>query len=97
LWDKTAAQVLDDIHKTFATIREQVMRLIYARYPEKAERSALCKALKTLAYQENNVLHRWVRDASGRGHTQVDNHIVPIEEFVSHLPFIVTHLEQDIS
>jgi IS605 OrfB family transposase len=75
-WDKTASQVLDDIQMTHAAIREQVMRLIYARYPEQAERSALCKALKTLAYQENNVLHRWVRDASGRGHTEVDNHIV---------------------
>ncbi|MEY3761026.1 MAG: hypothetical protein RIR39_2517, partial [Pseudomonadota bacterium] len=75
-WDKTASQVLDDIQMTHAAIREQVIRLIYARYPEKVERSALCKALKTLAYQENNVLHRWVRDASGRGHTQVDNHIV---------------------
>ena len=75
-WDKTASQVIDDIQMTHAAIREQVMRKIHARYPEKAERTALCKALKTLAYQENNVLHRWVRDAAGRGHTQVDNHIV---------------------
>ncbi len=68
--------MLDDIQMTHAAIREQVIRNIYARYPEKAERTALCKALKTLAYQENNVLHRWVRDASGRGHTEIDNHIV---------------------
>lgn len=75
-WDKTAAQVIDDIQMTHAAIRERVMRKIYARYPEKEQRSALCKALKTLAYQTNNVLHRWVRDAVGRGHTQVNHHIV---------------------
>lgn len=75
-WDKTASQVLDDIQMTHAAIREQVIRKIYARYPEKEQRSALCQALKTLAYQENNVLHRWVREAAGRGHTHVNHHIV---------------------
>ena len=75
-WDKTASQVIDDIQMTHAAIREKVVRKIYARYSEKTQRAALCNALKTKNYQENNVLHRWVRDASGRGHTQVDNHIV---------------------
>lgn len=74
-WDKTASQVLDDIQMTHAAIREKVIRKIVARYPDKATRTALCNALKTLEYQKNNVLHRWVRSAFGRGHTQVDNHI----------------------
>jgi IS605 OrfB family transposase len=75
-WDKTASQVIDDIQMTHAAIRERVIRKIYARYPDKETRTKLCNALKTLAYQRNNVLHRWVRNAFGRGHTQVNNHIV---------------------
>jgi IS605 OrfB family transposase len=75
-WDKTASQVIDDIQMTHAAIREKVIRKIYTRYTEKAERGLLCKALKTRDYQANNVLHRWVRDTSGRGHTHVNYHIV---------------------
>ena len=75
-WDKTASQVLDDIQMTHAAMREQVIRRIYARYNEKETRKVLCNELKTLSYQANNVLHRWVRGSHGRGHTQVTNHIV---------------------
>lgn len=75
-WDKTASQVIDDIQMTHAAIREKVIRKIYARYPDKETRTKLCNALKTLTYQKNRVLHRWVRNAFGRGHTQVNNHIV---------------------
>ena len=75
-WDKTASQVIDDIQMTHAAVREKVIKKIYARYPDKETRKELCCALKTLEYQKNNVLHRWVRNAFGRGHTQVNNHIV---------------------
>jgi IS605 OrfB family transposase len=75
-WDKTASQVLNDIQMTHAASREKVIRKIYARYNEKEIRKTLCNDLKAKNYQENNVLHRWVRHASGRGHTQVTNHIV---------------------
>ena len=75
-WDKTASQVIDDIQMTHAAIREKVIRKIYARYPDKETRIELCNALKTLEYQKNNVLHCWVRNAFGRGHTKVDHHIV---------------------
>jgi hypothetical protein len=47
-WDKTASQVIDDIQMTHAAIREQVIRKIYARYPDKAERSELCKGVLIL-------------------------------------------------
>jgi hypothetical protein len=75
-WDKTASQVLDDIQMTHAAMREKVIRKIYVRYNEKETRKALCHDLKTLDYQANNVLHRWIRNSFGRGHTQVTNHIV---------------------
>jgi IS605 OrfB family transposase len=75
-WDKTAAQVIDDIQMTHAAIREKVVRQIYQRYPEKDLRIALCNRLKTLEYQAHPVLHRWVRNAFGRGHTCVNHHIV---------------------
>lgn len=75
-WDKTASQVIDDIQMTHAAIREKVIRKIYARYSDKETRTELCNLLKTLDYQKNNVLHRWVRNAFGRGHTKVDHHIV---------------------
>lgn len=75
-WDKTASQVIDDIQMTHAAIREKVVRQIYQRYPEKDQRIALCNRLKTLDYQAHPVLHRWVRNAFGRGHTCVNHHIV---------------------
>ena len=43
-WDKTAAQVIDDIQMTHAAQREQVIRKIYARSPDKEQRTTLCNA-----------------------------------------------------
>lgn len=75
-WDKTASQVLYDIQMTNAAMREKVIRKIYAHYDEKETRKVFCNDLKILDHQTNNVLHRWVRNFFGRGHTQVTNHIV---------------------
>ncbi len=75
-WDKTASQVIDDIQMTHAAIRAAVIFKIYVRYADKETRTLLCNILKTLDYQKDNIVHRWVRDAAGRGHTQVNNHIV---------------------
>jgi IS605 OrfB family transposase len=75
-WDKTATQVIDDIQMTHAAIRAKVIKMIYAHYPNQETRTDLCNLLKTLDYQTNNILHRWVRNAFERGHTKVNHHIV---------------------
>lgn len=75
-WDKTTCQVINDILMTHAAIKEDVIKKIYARYPAADDRKQLCSMLNTIEYKNHNVLHRWVRNASGRGHTDVDNQIV---------------------
>ena len=72
-WERTAMTVMDDIHMTHAAIRAAVEQKIAARWghdPDRVER------LKSLDFLSDPVLHRWVREAMGRGHTQVDHHIV---------------------
>lgn len=72
-WERTTLQVLDDILMTHAAIRAAVEPKIEARYGKDAPELAM---LKTTEFLEHPVLHRWVRNASSRGHTSVDHHIV---------------------
>ena len=74
-WNRTFLQVIDDIKMTHAAIRTEVFKKIY-RYIDKPEQKEAFNKLRTLEFLKDNRLHRWVRNESHRGHTEVDNHIV---------------------
>ena len=74
-WNRTFLQVVDDIKMTHAAIRTAVFPNIYRHIPKEDQKEAFNK-LKTTEFITDNRLHRWVRNQSHRGRTNVNNHIV---------------------
>lgn len=74
-WNRTFLQVIDDIKMTHAAIRTAVFPNIYRYIPKEQQKDAFNK-LKTTEFMTDNRLHRWVRNQSHRGGTNVNSHIV---------------------
>ncbi|NEO90767.1 MAG: transposase, partial [Moorea sp. SIO3G5] len=79
LMDWAVCDVAKAISAQQAACIEAVVKKIYRRFPgteHKARRKELCKQLKTLAFLDSSLLHRWVRKEDQRGHSWVRNQIV---------------------
>ncbi|AOX04219.1 transposase [Moorena producens PAL-8-15-08-1] len=79
LMDWAVCDVAKAISAQQAACIDAVVKKIYRKFPgvdNKAKRKELCKQLKTLAFLDNSLLHRWVRKKYQRGHSWVRNQIV---------------------
>ncbi|NEO82541.1 MAG: transposase [Moorea sp. SIO4G3] len=79
LMEWTVSDVAKAITAQQAACTEAVIKNIYRKFPGKEnqrKRKELCKQLKTLAFLDNALLHRWVRKEYQRGHSWVRNQIV---------------------
>ncbi len=79
LMDWAVCDVAKAISAQQAACIEAVVKKIYRRFPgteHKAKRKELCKQLKTRAFLDSSLLHRWVRKEDQRGHSWVRNQIV---------------------
>ncbi|AOY83214.1 zinc ribbon domain-containing protein [Moorena producens JHB] len=79
LMDWTINDVAKAITASQAACTDAVIKKIYRRFSGKDNhktRKELCKQLKTLAFLDNPLLHRFVRKEFRRGHSWVKNQIV---------------------
>ena len=85
-WQKTFERVINDIHATIEAAKTIVIRKIYRFFkPEKdgdgkeiknsSFRAELIESLKTRAWMQYPLIHRWMRQAYHRGHTYINNQI----------------------
>ncbi|NEP70333.1 zinc ribbon domain-containing protein [Moorena sp. SIO3A5] len=79
LMEWTVSDVAKAITAQQAACTEAVVKRIYKRFSgtyNQKRRKELCRQLKTLAFLENPLLHRFVRKEYQRGHSWVKNQIV---------------------
>ncbi|WP_293088856.1 zinc ribbon domain-containing protein [Moorena sp. SIO3H5] len=79
LMEWTVSDVAKAITASQAACTEAVIKKVYKRFPGKDDqkkRKELCKQLKTVAFLDNSLLHRFVRKEFQRGHSWVKNQIV---------------------
>ncbi|NEO35021.1 MAG: transposase [Moorea sp. SIOASIH] len=79
LMEWTVSDVAKAITASQAACTDAVVKKIYKRFPGKDNqktRKELCNQLKTLAFLDNPLLHRFVRKEFQRGHSWVNNQIV---------------------
>ncbi|AOY83811.1 zinc ribbon domain-containing protein [Moorena producens JHB] len=79
LMEWTVSDVAKAITASQAACTEAVIKKVYKRFPGKdnqKKRKELCKQLKTVAFLDNSLLHRFVRKEFQRGHSWGKNQIV---------------------
>ncbi|NES25786.1 MAG: transposase, partial [Symploca sp. SIO3E6] len=85
-WQKTLERVINEIHACQEAAKTIVIRKIYRHFkPEKdpqgkespatSFRGELIKSLNTNVWRQYPLLHRWMRKAYHRGHSDVNNQI----------------------
>ncbi|NES82221.1 MAG: transposase, partial [Moorea sp. SIO2B7] len=79
LMEWTVSDVAKAITASQAACTEAVIKKVYKRFPGKdnqKKRKELCKQLKSVAFLDNSLLHRFVRKEFQRGHSWGKNQIV---------------------